>query len=52
MAETLAITVLMFGRQVEERDLSGVSDNAAYWYFLTGVWIPLYIMVFLTPYFI
>jgi cytochrome c oxidase subunit III len=51
MAETLAITVLMFGRQVEERDLSGVSDNAAYWYFLTGVWIPLYIMVFLTPYF-
>jgi cytochrome c oxidase subunit III len=51
MAETIAITVLIFGREVEERDLSGVSDNAAYWYFLTGVWIPLYIMVFLTPYF-
>ena len=28
MAETIAITVLMFGKQVEERDLSGVSDNA------------------------
>jgi cytochrome c oxidase subunit III len=51
MAETLAITVLMFQPDVEERDLSGVSDNALYWYFLTGVWIPLYVMVFLTPYF-
>ena len=51
MAETLAITVLMFQPNVEERDLSGVSDNAVYWYFLTGVWIPLYVMVFLTPYF-
>jgi heme/copper-type cytochrome/quinol oxidase subunit 3 len=28
-----------------------VSDNALYWYFLTGVWIPLYIAVYLSPYF-
>ena len=52
MAETLAITVLMFGRRVEERDLSGVNDNAIYWYFLTLAWVPLYVIVFLTPYFI
>jgi cytochrome c oxidase subunit III len=50
MAETIAITVLVFGKQVEERDLSGVSDNALYWYFLTGAWIPLYVVVFLSPY--
>jgi cytochrome c oxidase subunit I+III len=50
-AETLAITVLMFGDQVEERDLSGVSDNALYWYFLTAVWVPLYVAVYLSPYF-
>jgi cytochrome c oxidase subunit 3 len=49
MAETIAITVLLFGPQVEDRDLAGVSDNALYWYFLTGVWIPLYVMVYLTP---
>jgi cytochrome c oxidase subunit I+III len=49
MAETIAITVLMFG-DVEERDLSGVSDNAVYWYFLTGSWVPLYVIVFLSPY--
>ena len=51
MAETITITALMFQPDVEERDLSGVSDNALYWYFLTLVWIPLYVMVFLTPYF-
>jgi cytochrome c oxidase subunit 3 len=50
MAETLAITVLVHGETVEERDLSGVSDNAFYWYFLTGVWVPLYFIEFLTPY--
>jgi cytochrome c oxidase subunit III len=50
-AETWAITVLMFSPTLEERDLSGVSDNAAYWYFLAGVWIPLYIAVYLSPYF-
>jgi heme/copper-type cytochrome/quinol oxidase subunit 3 len=50
-AETWAITALMFSPEVEDRDLSGVSDNATYWYFLTGVWIPLYIAVYLSPYF-
>jgi cytochrome c oxidase subunit III len=51
LAETVVFTVLLFGSQVEERDLSGASDNAFYWYFMTGVWIPLYVMVYLSPYF-
>jgi heme/copper-type cytochrome/quinol oxidase subunit 3 len=50
-AETWVITALMFQPDVEERDLSGVSDNAFYWYFLTLVWVPCYIAVFLSPYF-
>lgn len=50
LAETVAFTVLLFGERVEERDLSGASDNAFYWYFLTGVWVPLYAIVFLSPY--
>ena len=48
-AETAAFTVLLFGRQVEERDLSGASDNAFYWYFLTTAWVPLYLILFLSP---
>jgi len=50
-AETWTITALMFSPTVEDRDLSGVSDNAFYWYFLIGVWVPLYVAVFLSPYF-
>jgi cytochrome c oxidase subunit III len=50
--ETWAITALMFSPTVEERDLSGVSDNAFYWYFLIGVWVPLYVAVYLSPYFL
>jgi cytochrome c oxidase subunit III len=49
-AETLAFTVLLFTGPVEQRDLGGSSDNAAYWYFMTGIWIPLYAVVFLSPY--
>jgi heme/copper-type cytochrome/quinol oxidase subunit 3 len=51
-AETIAFTALLFGKSVEERDLAGASDNALYWYFMTGVWIPLYIVVFLSPRFL
>jgi cytochrome c oxidase subunit I+III len=50
-AEILTLTALVFQKQVEDRTLSGVSDNALYWYFLTGVWIPLYAIVFLAPHF-
>jgi len=50
-AETWTITALMFSPTVEDRDLSGVSDNAFYWYFLVGVWLPLYVAVYLSPYF-
>jgi cytochrome c oxidase subunit III len=49
-AETLTFTVLFFTGPIENRDLAGVSDNALYWYFMTGVWIPLYAIVFLSPY--
>jgi cytochrome c oxidase subunit I+III len=51
LAETVAFTVLLWGNDVEERDLSGVADNAFYWYFMTGVWIPLYVILFLSPHF-
>jgi len=30
--------------------VSAVSDNALYWYFMTGVWTPLAAIAFLTPY--
>jgi cytochrome c oxidase subunit III len=48
--ETLAFTVLLYSPNLEQRDISGLSDNALYWYFMTGAWIPLAAIVFLSPY--
>jgi cytochrome c oxidase subunit I+III len=51
-AETIVFTVLLFKGPVEDRDLAGASDNALYWYFITLVWVPLYVVLFLSPYLI
>ncbi len=48
--ETIVFTLLVYSPNLEQRDISGVSDNALYWYFMTGVWIPLAALVFLSPY--
>jgi heme/copper-type cytochrome/quinol oxidase subunit 3 len=48
--ETLVLTALVFSPKLEQRDISAVSDNAIYWYFMTAAWLPLAAIVFLTPY--
>jgi heme/copper-type cytochrome/quinol oxidase subunit 3 len=48
--ETLVQTALMFSPKLEQRDISAIADNALYWYFMTGVWVPLAAIAFLTPY--
>jgi heme/copper-type cytochrome/quinol oxidase subunit 3 len=48
--ESIVLTVLLFSPNLEQRDLAGVSDNAVYWYFLTLSWVPLYAIVYLSPY--
>jgi cytochrome c oxidase subunit I+III len=48
--ETGAFTLLLYSPNLEQRDISGLCDNALYWYFMTGVWIPLAAIVFLSPY--
>lgn len=48
--ECAVFTLLLFSPNLEQRDLAGASDNAAYWYFLTLSWVPLYAIVYLYPY--
>lgn len=48
--ETLVQTSLTFSPKLEQRDISAISDNALYWYFMTSVWVPLAGIAFLTPY--
>ena len=48
--ESIVFTALLFSPALEQRDLAGTVDNALYWYFMTGVWIPLAAIVYLSPY--
>jgi cytochrome c oxidase subunit 3 len=47
--ETMIFTIFLFGDRIEEKHFSDVVDSAFYWYFMTGSWIVLYPVVFLTP---
>jgi cytochrome c oxidase subunit 3 len=47
--ETVIFTIFLFGDRIEEKHFSDVVDSASYWYFMTGSWIVLYPVVFLTP---
>jgi cytochrome c oxidase subunit III len=48
--ETVVFTFLLYSPNLEQRDISGLCDNALYWYFMTSVWIPLAAIVYLSPY--
>ena len=50
--ETVIFTVFMYGSSIEEKHFSDASDSAFYWYFLVGSWVPLYVVVYLSPYFL
>jgi cytochrome c oxidase subunit 1/cytochrome c oxidase subunit I+III len=50
--ESIVFTALLFSPDLEQRDLAGASDNAVYWYFLTLSWVPLFVIVYLSPYLI
>jgi cytochrome c oxidase subunit 1/cytochrome c oxidase subunit I+III len=47
--EILVITAVFFTARVTERHCSDTSDAAVYWYFMTGIWIPLAAMLYLVP---
>jgi cytochrome c oxidase subunit III len=48
--ETAFLAWLLFSSRFEEKHYSDATDSCFYWYFMVGVWVPLYAMVYLTPY--
>jgi cytochrome c oxidase subunit III len=48
-AETILFTVFFFTGHVEEKHFPDVADDVMYWYFVTLVWVPLYVIVYLLP---
>ena len=49
VGDTIVLTALMFTRHAQPRRFSDVSDNAFYWYFVVGAWIPIYVLVYWLP---
>jgi heme/copper-type cytochrome/quinol oxidase subunit 3 len=47
--DTLVLTALMFTRHAKGKRFSDVSDNAFYWYFVVGSWLPIYLVVYWLP---
>jgi heme/copper-type cytochrome/quinol oxidase subunit 3 len=50
MVETIIFAVFLYSNKIEEKHFSDAYDSAFYWYFMTGSWMVLYVVVFLTPY--
>jgi heme/copper-type cytochrome/quinol oxidase subunit 3 len=51
MVETIFFAGFLHTDMIEEKHFSDAYDSAFYWYFMTGSWIVLYVVVFLSPYF-
>lgn len=49
VADTLGLTLLFFIRALPEKSYSDTNDNSFYWYFTVGIWIPIYLIVYVGP---
>lgn len=49
VADTLGLTMLFFIRQLPAKSYSDTNDNSFYWYFTVGIWVPIYLIVYVGP---
>ena len=47
--ETAVLTALLFSSRRLDRHYSDATDVTFYWYFLVAAWIPIYLIVYLSP---
>jgi heme/copper-type cytochrome/quinol oxidase subunit 3 len=50
--ETIVITIILARGHDEPKYFVDSTDNALYWYFIVGIWIPCYAIIFLAPRFL
>jgi cytochrome c oxidase subunit 3 len=50
--ETIVITLLLYLGHTEPKYLVDSTDNALYWYFIVGIWVPCYVLIYLAPRFL
>jgi len=49
LLDTVVLAVMMFTGPLQERRFVDVSENAAYWYFVVGTWLPIYALIYFAP---
>ena len=47
--DTLGLTLFYYVKQMPVKSFSDTSDNSFYWYFTVGIWIPIYLIVYVGP---
>jgi len=52
VAETIVMTLILLRGHTEPKYFVDSTDNALYWYFIVGIWIPCYVLIYLGPRFL
>jgi heme/copper-type cytochrome/quinol oxidase subunit 3 len=50
--ETFVFTIIVARGHREPKYFVDATDNALYWYFIIGIWVPCYVLIFLAPRFL
>jgi cytochrome c oxidase subunit III len=49
LLDTLVLAAIVFTKEVDGPRYVDVSENAMYWYFVVGSWIPVYLTIYFAP---
>jgi heme/copper-type cytochrome/quinol oxidase subunit 3 len=50
VADTVGLALFYWLRRMPIKAMSDTADNAFYWYFMVGIWVPIYLIVYIGPY--
>jgi cytochrome c oxidase subunit III len=50
--DSIVLNVLMFTGPIEGRRFVDVAENSIYWYFVIFSWLPVYVLIYLSPRFL
>jgi len=49
VADTWGLTLFYFVKKMPPKAFSDTADNSFYWYFTVGIWIPIYLIIYVGP---
>lgn len=49
LLDSVVLAVLLFTGPIQGKRFVDVSENAMYWYFVVGAWLPIYVTIYLVP---